>query len=94
MSSTNPDYYKTGGIEPIDFIRAQRLNFNLGNVVKYVCRAGRKTADSTEDLRKAMYYLQHELDAVQKEAEEFKECFGKLDLHAVEDKAWSISKGC
>ena len=67
MSNTNPDYYKTGGIEPIDFIKAQRLNFNLGNVVKYVCRAGRKTDDPTEDLEKAMYYLQHELAAVKEE---------------------------
>lgn len=67
MSNTNPDYYKTGGIEPIDFIRAQRLNFNLGNVVKYVCRAGRKTDDPTDDLEKAMYYLRHELEAAKDE---------------------------
>ena len=67
MSNTNPDYYKTGGIEPIDFIRAQRLNFNLGNVVKYVCRAGRKTDDPTGDLEKAMYYLRHEIETVKEE---------------------------
>ena len=73
MSNVNPDYYKTGGIEPIDFIRAQRLNFNLGNVVKYVCRAGRKTDDPTEDLEKAMYYLQHELKSISDKEKQIEE---------------------
>lgn len=38
------------------------LSFNLGNVVKYVCQAGRKNADKkAEDLRKAMDYLVDEI---------------------------------
>ena len=73
MSNTNPDYYKTGCIEPIDFIRAQRLNFNLGNVVKYVCRAGRKTVDPKGDLEKAMYYLQHEIKSISDKEKQIEE---------------------
>ena len=34
-----PLHYQ-GATQPIDLINAQNLNFNLGNVVKYVCRAG------------------------------------------------------
>lgn len=93
MSNTNPDYYKTGGIEPIDFIKAQKLDFDLGNVVKYVCRAGRKTEDPTEDLRKAMYYLQHELDAIKKESDIFFRIAEGMDLEKTTEKAFGISKG-
>ena len=46
----HPDYYKRGGIEAIDAIEAWELGFHLGNVVKYIARAGRKTADSLQDL--------------------------------------------
>ena len=57
----HPDYYKTGGVEAIDAIEAWELGFNLGNVVKYIARAGRKTAGSLQDLRKAAWYLDREI---------------------------------
>ncbi len=38
----NPAHYKSGGIEVIDVIEAFKLNYRLGNVIKYVLRAGRK----------------------------------------------------
>ena len=41
----HPSYYKHGGVEAIDAIEAWELGFHLGNVVKYIARAGRKTAD-------------------------------------------------
>lgn len=49
----------SNGAEVIDI--TENLSFNLGNVVKYVARAGRKTADPREDLRKAKFYLDREL---------------------------------
>lgn len=52
----HPPHYTTGGIETIDFIEAKGLDYHLGNVVKYVTRAGKK-ADALEDLRKAQWYL-------------------------------------
>lgn len=53
----NPDHYTSGGIETIDFIEAKELDYHLGNVIKYVSRAGKKSADSLEDLKKAQWYL-------------------------------------
>ena len=56
---TTPTHYKQK-VQPIELIEAFDLNFNLGNVVKYVSRAGRK-GDALEDLEKAFYYLKREL---------------------------------
>ena len=61
-----PNYYKRGSIDVWDFIRDQELGFHLGNVVKYVCRAGYKNND-IEDLNKAIHYLQNELEARSKQ---------------------------
>ena len=52
----SPPHYKIGGIETYDFIRAKRLSYELGNVVKYVTRAEWK-GDKMEDLKKAQWYL-------------------------------------
>jgi hypothetical protein len=52
----NPPHYKTGGVETIDFIEAKKLDYNLGNVVKYITRADHK-GDKYEDLCKARWYL-------------------------------------
>ena len=59
----HPPHYKSGGVETIDFIEAKDLNYRLGNVVKYVSRAGRKATDPIEDLKKAAWYLQREISA-------------------------------
>ncbi|MBO7462041.1 MAG: DUF3310 domain-containing protein [Bacteroidales bacterium] len=58
----NPDYYRTGKIEVADFIEDKGFNFFLGNVVKYVSRAGKKEGnDAEQDLRKAKWYLDREI---------------------------------
>jgi len=57
----HPAHYKTGGIETIDFIEAKKLNYNLGNVVKYVTRADHK-GNRLEDLKKARWYLDREIE--------------------------------
>jgi hypothetical protein len=60
----NPPHYKAGGIETLDFIEAKDLNFRLGNVVKYVSRAGKKlNSDPVQDLEKAAFYLKREIEA-------------------------------
>lgn len=57
-SVNNPAYYTDGGIDTIDFIESKRLGYHLGNVVKYISRAGKKgTNAGLEDLRKAQWYL-------------------------------------
>jgi hypothetical protein len=60
-NETGPEYYRRGSIQPWDFIRSQELNFHLGNVIKYVCRAGHKD-DDIEDLSKAIHYLSNEIE--------------------------------
>lgn len=57
-----PSHYQ-GTIQPIDLINAQNLNFNLGNVVKYVCRTGKKQGESNlKDLEKAKDYINYEIN--------------------------------
>jgi hypothetical protein len=58
----HPPHYRAGGIETIDFIEAKDLNYRLGNVVKYVSRAGKKGTDPVEDLKKALWYLNREIN--------------------------------
>jgi hypothetical protein len=53
----HPPHYKSGGVETIDFIEAKRLGYHLGNVVKYISRAGIKSHCPLEDLKKARWYL-------------------------------------
>jgi flavin-binding protein dodecin len=57
----HPAHYKIGGIETIDFIEAKRLNYNMGNAVKYITRADHK-GNRKQDLEKALWYIQRELD--------------------------------
>lgn len=60
----HPDHYggRDNPYEVIKVIRAWELSFSLGNVVKYVARAGKKDpAKRLEDLHKAMWYLQEEI---------------------------------
>lgn len=53
---SKPSHYNQTGIEPINVINDWRLNFNLGNVVKYIARHKHK-GKPLEDLKKAKYYL-------------------------------------
>jgi hypothetical protein len=58
-----PSHYTTGKIEVIDFIEDQKLGFHLGNVVKYVARAGKKDpAKEIQDLEKARWYLNRAIE--------------------------------
>lgn len=71
MSSDNvshPSHYANGwsnGAEVIDL--TEHLSFCAGNVVKYVCRAGRKDPDKyVEDLEKARWYIDREIARVKR----------------------------
>jgi hypothetical protein len=63
-----PAYYggKDNPHEPIKIIEHYELNFNMGNVVKYILRAGLKTPDKIEDLKKAIWYLGREIENLEK----------------------------
>ena len=58
----HPDHYGGDTVyEAIKVIEAWQLGFCLGNAVKYIARAGKK-GNRLEDLRKAAWYLQREID--------------------------------
>ena len=57
----HPPHYTAGGIETIDFIEAKQLNYHLGQVIKYITRAEHKN-NSLEDLQKAQWYLNREIE--------------------------------
>lgn len=61
----HPSHYNRGKIEVIDFIEDQGLSFHLGNVIKYIARAGSK-GDKLEDLEKARWYLDRYINEVMK----------------------------
>ncbi len=57
----NPSHYKANGLEVIDVIEAFGLNFAIGNAIKYLLRAGKK-GDRLEDLKKARWYIDREIE--------------------------------
>ena len=64
----HPSHYTSGKIEVIDFIEDQKMPYHLGNACKYLCRAGKKDpAKNTEDLRKAVWYINRYIDLLEKE---------------------------
>lgn len=60
-SVNHPSYYtQYKGVEVIDI--TEQMNFNRGNAVKYICRAGFKSPETElEDLKKAKWYLDREI---------------------------------
>ena len=64
----NPPHYTShpSGVEAIEVTR--HMNFNLGNAMKYLWRAGLKDPSKTiEDLRKAEFYIQDEIKKLEGE---------------------------
>jgi len=61
----HPPHYNTGQIEVIDAIEDWKLNFHLGNAVKYIARCAYKGKE-IEDLQKAVWYIQRHIANLQK----------------------------
>ncbi len=69
----HPAHYTTGKIEVISFIDDKKLNYCRGNAVMYIVRAGLKDpAKTVEDLEKAVWYLNHEIEKLK--ADTIKNC--------------------
>lgn len=61
----HPPHYKSdSGIESIDVIEGFGLNFHLGNVIKYILRHNKK-GKPLEDLKKARWYLDREIEKME-----------------------------
>lgn len=83
---SHPDHYKSdAGLEVIDVIEAFTSNLNgveatdTGNIIKYICRWKKK--NGLQDLKKAMWYLQHLIDHVEMFVDE--ECCEKMDDYSI-----------
>lgn len=71
MNKTTPMHYQTESrIDVIDFCKMYEMNFNRGNIVKYLARAGKKD-NELDDLRKALNYLTREIEYFEKQQEEW-----------------------
>lgn len=57
----HPPHYQGKTYEVIDIIDDFDLSFCLGNAIKYILRAGKKN-DRKEDLQKAIWYIQREIE--------------------------------
>jgi hypothetical protein len=83
-NETGPEYYWLGSIQVWDFIRDKKLNFHLGNAIKYICRADYKH-DDIEDLSKAIHYLSNEIEfRTGKRVQELVQCKGLEDTQIEE----------
>ena len=60
----HPRHYNMGKYEAIDVIEDWNLNFNLGNAVKYISRAGHKD-DIVQDLKKSLWYIDREIQRLE-----------------------------
>ena len=62
-NAIKPSHYKAGEFDVIAFCQLHNINFDLGNVIKYVTRAGKKENNSElQDLNKAMEYLKRRIE--------------------------------
>jgi len=76
---TEQPYYNRGKIKVGVFIRDQKLCFDKGNVIKYVCRAGFKPGVSeVSDLRKAIDSLLMLIQHIEEEAAELETLYAHL----------------
>ena len=58
-----PKHYSSLTPSPVEVIEAWSLNFNLGNCLKYIARAGKKPNESlVQDLEKALWYLKRRIE--------------------------------
>ena len=57
----SPLHYQGNRFEVIDIIDDFNLSFNTGNAIKYILRADKK-GNQKQDLLKAIWYLEHELN--------------------------------
>jgi endogenous inhibitor of DNA gyrase (YacG/DUF329 family) len=64
----NPNHYKShpSGVECITV--TEHFNFNVGNAIKYLWRAGLK-GNAVQDMEKAIWYIKREIERVKKAAE-------------------------
>ena len=96
MSDTvnHPSHYNAhpSGVECIDIVEC--YNFNIGNAIKYLWRAGLKSPDAIEDLKKAAWYCMREVDRLQtfvNENTKQEDIHGKKYYMYYDGNAWVVT---
>jgi hypothetical protein len=72
MSAINPQHYKQGNIEVIDFILDQKMSYLIASATKYLCRFPHKHSAGEgrlDDLRKARWFIEKQIEEILKEEE-------------------------
>lgn len=79
----HPSHYNRhpSGVECIDIV--ETFTFNIGNAMKYLWRAGLKSGDRIEDLRKAVWYVNREIQRLEKEPAKVIGAAGQVIGHVV-----------
>lgn len=79
----HPSHYMVNGKEAITYIEAFDLNFNIGNVVKYLWRSGNKDGEtSDDDNKKAVWYYNREVNRVLSDLE------GSCKVESIAEEVW------
>lgn len=65
MKSTQIHYDSKKDYDLIDVAKDYNLNFNRGNIVKYICRADKK-GNELQDLLKAQDYINREIEYIRR----------------------------
>ena len=87
----HPAHYTDGKFETIEAIESWRLGYHLGNAVKYISRAGKKSKDTElEDLRKARWYIKRYLDHHRVEVESLSAMDYAVDKGLDQDLAGAV----
>ena len=67
VNAIQPEHYCKYQHDPLEMAMEWGLDFPLGNVIKYVVRAGHKAGNSEiQDLKKAMEYLSRKIEHLEK----------------------------
>ena len=66
----HPSYYADGKIEVIEFIEDKNFGYCLGNAIKYISRAGKKSKETEiQDLQKAVWYINRRIQELSEQQE-------------------------
>ena len=92
----HPSHYTDGEIEVITYIDDKNFNYCRGNAIKYISKAGKKNPEKEiEDLKKAEWYIHHEIERLQKLKEGYEkgieETKSEIEILKIQNKNLEIA---
>lgn len=88
-----PPHYRAhpSGVECIQI--TEHMNFCLGNAIKYIWRAGLKSKDPVEDLKKAKFYIEREIQRLEPKTNNYRP-WNPLDYIKTKEDLDAYVKAC